>query len=125
MSKNSSKEGLIVPVIIGAVAAAAGYVFFKDELSKGSSNKSKKSSKMARYPKTRKKGRPSGTGSQTERIKKLVQIINEKESFSLSEIRHRFPSVTQRTLRRDMDKLERDGKVTKKGSTRSTIYIKK
>lgn len=125
MPRKSSNEGLIISLVVGAAAAVASYFLFRDELSPNSSNKSKKSKDMARYPKNRKKGRPTGSGSQTERIKKLVSIINEKESFSLSDIRHRFPSVTQRTLRRDMDKLERDGKVVKKGSTRSTIYVKK
>jgi DeoR/GlpR family transcriptional regulator of sugar metabolism len=135
MSKKSSRGGLIIPVAVGAVAAAVSYVLFKDDISKSvrggsasgrknSSNKSIKSKKMARYPTKRKKGRPKGASSQTDRIKKILSIINEKKEFSLSSIRYRFPSVTKRTLRRDLEKLERDGKVVRKGNTRSTIYLK-
>lgn len=129
MAKKSSKGSFIIPVFVGAAAAAISYLLFKDDIKrskkKTSQNKSNKSNKMARYPKERKKGRPTGSSSQTDRIKKLVSIINEKKQFNLSEIRYRFPSVTERTLRRDLDKLERDGKVVKQGNTRSTIYLKK
>ncbi|MFH1546981.1 MAG: DeoR family transcriptional regulator [bacterium] len=137
MSRKSSRDGLIIPVLVGAAAAAVSYVLFKDDIKKSTKsrsatgreksfpkNNSIKSKKMARYPKVRMKGRPKGTGSQTDRIKKLLSVIGEKKEFSLSQIRYRFPSVTERTLRRDLDKLERDGKVIKKGNTRSTIYIK-
>ena len=124
MSKKSSRGGLIIPVVVGAIAAAVSYVLFEDDIKKSSLNKSNKSRKMARYPKTRVKGRPRGASSQTDRIKKILSIIQEKKEFSLSSIRYRFPSVTERTLRRDLEKLERDGKVIKKGNTRSTIYLK-
>lgn len=118
----SRKSGYVIPVVVGAVAAAFSYLLFKDNIDP--QNKYKKTKKMARYPKIRKKGRPKGMGSQTERIKKLLSIISEKKEFALSDIRYRFPSVTERTLRRDLRKLERDGKVKRKGSTRSTIYFR-
>ena len=125
MSKKSSKEGFIVSVLAGAAAAVVGYVLFKDEIENTFSNKSKKTKNMARYPKVRKKGRPEGTGTQTDRIRKILGLASEKKRFSLSDIRHRFPKVTERTLRRDMEKLVRDGRLAKEGTTRSTIYVKK
>lgn len=135
MTKKSSRSGPVIPSVIGAAAAAVGYALFRDnrksmggenyeDSRKGNLSKSSKPKKATRFSRNRKKGRPSGTGSQTIRIKKMLLIVNEKKEFSLSQIRYRFPSVTERTLRRDLDKLERDGKVIKKGNTRSTIYLK-
>ena len=59
------------------------------------------------------------------REKKILDMMPLKKPVRMSDISKWFPSVTKRTLRRDMDRLLSKGYVKKAGSTRGTIYIKR
>jgi len=54
----------------------------------------------------------------------LVGFIKsmQKEAFEIKEIAERFKNVSERTLRRDMQKLENMGMIKKVGSTRDSKY---
>ncbi len=61
-------------------------------------------------------------GSREDRI---MQLFNEKSAISVADIAQLFPDINVRTIRRDMDKLESKGLVEQKGTTRSTVYVRK
>lgn len=60
--------------------------------------------------------------SLNERQSELLSYISNKGSVGMSEISQNFINVSERTLRRDMDKLESLGKVTQLGRTKNSTY---
>ncbi len=52
----------------------------------------------------------------------LMSLINQHQSLSMKEIERRIQSVNVRTLRRDLDKLQRYGMIIKSGSTKASVY---
>jgi predicted HTH transcriptional regulator len=57
-----------------------------------------------------------------ERQEKLLKMIKSEGHVSLSEIESSFRDVSNRTLRRDFDKLELLGYVEQLGRTKNSIY---
>jgi methyl-accepting chemotaxis protein len=57
-----------------------------------------------------------------ERQNELLSIVKEKRKMNMMELANEFKNVTQRTLRRDMEKLEALGKVQQVGRTRDSFY---
>jgi predicted HTH transcriptional regulator len=58
----------------------------------------------------------------SERKQNIVEYLCQKESVSVPELSNKFPDVSDRTLRRDMNSLEDIGLVNRKGSTKATVY---
>ncbi len=58
----------------------------------------------------------------TPRSSLLLNYIKQKSPVTMNQISDKFPSVTSRTLRRDLDKLEQLGFVTQEGKTRNSYY---
>lgn len=58
------------------------------------------------------------------REQKILDVISHGKTVRMSDVVHHFKDVTERTLRRDMDRLVRKGRVKRLGTTRSTTYIK-
>lgn len=58
----------------------------------------------------------------SERGKKLLGYIKANKHLTMSDIRVKFSSVTARTLRRDLDKLEDRGLIEQLGKTRGSSY---
>lgn len=56
------------------------------------------------------------------RIDQLHGFISNKSEITIPEIRKHFSSVSERTLRRDMDKLEKMGVVKQVGKTKNSFY---
>lgn len=52
----------------------------------------------------------------------LLSYLKSRQRLTMSEIRGKFPSVTARTLRRDLELLESKGLIRKEGKTRSSVY---
>lgn len=61
----------------------------------------------------------------TVRQGKLIEIIKSKKQATMKELKDGFPSITTRTLRRDLSSLIDMGIVEKQGSTRSSVYVLK
>jgi predicted HTH transcriptional regulator len=61
-------------------------------------------------------------GNET-RLDIIADLLREKKVLSVKALRRLFPEVTSRTLRRDMDKLEKLGIAKQKGHTKDTTYI--
>lgn len=59
------------------------------------------------------------------RIQKILEILDHRRPMSVPDLRRRFPGVTDRTLRRDMNEMVMKGYVLRKGTTKSTVYFKK
>jgi hypothetical protein len=56
------------------------------------------------------------------RKQKIMEIITKNKSLTVPELSDRFPEVSDRTLRRDMNALEDMGLVKRHGSTKATEY---
>lgn len=59
------------------------------------------------------------------RIQKIWEVLDHKRPTSVPEIRCHLPFITDRTLRRDMKEMIAKGYVSRKGTTKSTVYFKK
>lgn len=53
----------------------------------------------------------------------VFRIIKSKKSIEMRELLPRIPGVTERTLRRDLLKLQEAGLILKQGSTKSSSYV--
>ncbi len=58
------------------------------------------------------------------REQRILDLMERGKPARLSELSPRFKNVTDRTLRRDMERLIKKGKVKRVGTTRSTTYVK-
>ncbi len=54
-------------------------------------------------------------------MEKFIKSM-QKEAFEIKDIAERFKDVSERTLRRDMQKLEKSGLIKQVGSTRNSKY---
>ena len=59
----------------------------------------------------------------SKRVQKVLSTVKKYKTIDIRKLKRHFPSVTIRTLRRDMDKLENDGKVKQLGKGRATTYV--
>ncbi len=67
-----------------------------------------------------KKTTPLSTG--VNRIDKIQKLLSDKSEIAIPDIRKHFAGVSERTLRRDMDKLEKMGVVKQVGKTKNSYY---
>lgn len=58
----------------------------------------------------------------TDRQKRILDILKQKEGVQVWEVKDVFPDVSKRTLRRDFRKLLKDGLVERKGERNTTFY---
>jgi DNA repair ATPase RecN len=68
----------------------------------------------------KKASKPLSTG--VGRIDQLQSFVSNKSEITIPEIRKHFSSVSERTLRRDMEKLENMGVVKQVGKTKNSFY---
>jgi predicted HTH transcriptional regulator len=59
----------------------------------------------------------------SDRQKKVIKQLIEKDKMYPSELQDILPDVSARTVRRDMNDLEKKGLVEQKGTTKSTYYV--
>jgi predicted HTH transcriptional regulator len=59
----------------------------------------------------------------TKRQERIVKELIEKEKMYPSELQDLLSDVSPRTVRRDMNSLEKKGLVEQKGTTKSTYYV--
>ena len=64
----------------------------------------------------------SNLSTGVNRIDKIQRLISDKTEIAIPEIRKHFAGVSERTLRRDMDKLEKLGVVKQVGKTKNSYY---
>lgn len=57
-----------------------------------------------------------------DRQKEIYELIRKEVELNMARLVEKIPNVTDRTLRRDMTKLERLGLVTQAGKTRDSVY---
>jgi predicted HTH transcriptional regulator len=58
-----------------------------------------------------------------ERQESLIRLFKEKGSMTMSEVEPLFKGITNRTLRRDLSKLEEKGILRQEGKTKNSVYI--
>ena len=58
----------------------------------------------------------------SDRQKRILDILKQKEGVQVWEVKDVFPDVSKRTLRRDFSKLLKDGLVERKGERNTTFY---
>lgn len=58
------------------------------------------------------------------REQKIIDMMPKRKPVRMSSFVHHFKNVTERTLRRDLDRLVRKGRVKRVGTTRATTYVK-
>jgi predicted HTH transcriptional regulator len=54
----------------------------------------------------------------------IMDFLNKKGRVPMNNIEKRFPKVNVRTLRRDLERLQKVGLIEKKGSTKASTYKK-
>lgn len=52
----------------------------------------------------------------------LLALLKQHKSLQMKEIEKRIQTVNVRTLRRDLDKLQKLGLISKTGSTKAAVY---
>ena len=68
------------------------------------------------------KNKPESIKKLSKRQEVICAALKKQGSISTSDLSELVPDVSVRTLRRDMDKLEKLGIAQQKGSTKSTYY---
>jgi predicted HTH transcriptional regulator len=58
-----------------------------------------------------------------ERQESLINLFKERKSMTMSEVEPLFKGITNRTLRRDLSKLEEKGIVKQEGKTKNSVYV--
>ncbi len=79
-----------------------------------------KSKKVVSSPKDPKPANPHGILS--ERCRKILEILRQKEKAQVWEFKKIFPEVTKRTLRRDFEFLLRQGLIDRAGENNNIYY---
>jgi hypothetical protein len=59
----------------------------------------------------------------TPRQEVVYEIIRGKKMIEMKDLLPRIPSVTERTLRRDLLKLQDAGLISKRGTTKASTYV--
>jgi len=54
---------------------------------------------------------------------KILEFIRKNKNANMKVINSKFNTVTQRTLRRDLDRLEIEGYILQQGTTRNSVYL--
>ena len=62
---------------------------------------------------------------ETPRQGKILKYLQTNKSATVPRLLTLFPNVTDRTLRRDLNKMEQQGLVIRNGSTKSVFYMLK
>lgn len=57
-----------------------------------------------------------------ERQKKILEILKEKEKIQVRQVKEFFPQVSKRTLRRDFERLVKEGLIERLGEKINTFY---
>lgn len=65
----------------------------------------------------------SKTSEKEERKQKILQLINDKKSVVIKDITSLFPSVSEKTIQRELTSLIDSGSITKRGNKRWSIYM--
>lgn len=60
--------------------------------------------------------------AKVSRLDAIETLLRQKKKINIRLLRGIFPDVSERTLRRDMEKLEKRGIVKQKGHTKDTSY---
>ena len=68
-------------------------------------------------------GKVSNELKLSERQKRIVSILGKDGKVYPSQLQEILPNVSTRTIRRDMNDLEKKNIVKQKGSTKSTYYV--
>jgi len=68
--------------------------------------------------------RSKAINNYSERQKKILQILQEKEKVQVSDIIKKIPSVTKRTIRRDLDILLKNREIVRIGEFNQIFYQK-
>jgi len=92
----------------------------KDTETKTSQNNDLESSSL--LPKM--PARSKAINNYSERQRKILQILREKEKVQVSDIIKRIPSVTKRTIRRDLDILLKNREIVRIGEFNQIFYQK-
>jgi predicted HTH transcriptional regulator len=61
----------------------------------------------------------------SSRKRKIVKLLQDSGSVTVPSISSRFPDISDRTIRRDMNDLEDIGLIERRGSTKATKYYLK
>lgn len=118
-------KGGILPFLVGAlVVVGAVYFLYKSknsdslvEVSKGVPLKRREERKIKRI-------RDNGV-ELSSRLAEVYKYVSSMDGVSTSDLLKKFKGVTDRTLRRDMNKLIDMELITKSGSTKSSKYYSK
>ena len=77
---------------------------------------------QAVIPRKKRTNSPKINTQNLSREELIIQNLKDKKSIIMRDLEILFPDVTVRTLRRDMEKLQKRGIVKKTGSTKSSEY---
>ncbi len=61
--------------------------------------------------------------NKSKRQQQILSLINERKSVAIKDISSLFPDVSEKTIQRELGSLVAEGKITKRGSKRWSIYM--
>ena len=93
------------------------------EIKEESKSVNRKSVKVRKLNKTSDEVESSNELKLSERQKHIVSILEKDGKVYPSQLQEILPNVSTRTIRRDMNDLEKKNIVKQKGSTKSTYYV--
>ncbi len=86
---------------------------------KNEDKKDKKEIKKGIIKETKRQGIPEDF---SERQKKIIKILSDREKAQVSDIIKEIPNITKRTIRRDLDDLMRKERITRVGEWNQVFY---
>lgn len=132
-NRNTPRPIWKIFTLLGFLVGVLLYILIKQEKKGEEESPQRKKellSKPKKLPKTVKEDEPKGdrvdldleTLKLSSRQKKIVKKLIKKGKVYPSELQDLLPNVSSRTIRRDMNGLEKLGLVEQKGATKSTYY---
>jgi predicted HTH transcriptional regulator len=117
--EEDSRKNNGLGIIIGLVGFILGAFLIKKIIQEGQHQKSNSKVQKEIYPK---KVNEEKVLAINTRQQKIFDMLKKKKEISSKDLVSLVPSVSTRTLRRDMDVLVKLGVASQKGSTKSTYY---
>jgi predicted HTH transcriptional regulator len=128
-NRNNSSPFRKIFTLLGFLLGIVLYIIIKQEKEQTPKEDKKEKEIMSKREALPKKVNKKEVDAEVESIKlserqeKIVKKLIEKGKMYPSELQDLLSDVSPRTVRRDMNSLEKKGLVEQKGTTKSTYYV--
>jgi predicted HTH transcriptional regulator len=110
----------IILLLFLLIGVAIKYFFTEDKVQKVINKK--QTSKSNNKNSSSRKIKDSVHNNLTQRQIDLLNFITKNKEVDMARLRINFTNITERTIRRDLSKLQAIGSIIKLGSTKQAVY---